>query len=116
MVHQLDAVIDCLGHQAHVLLRRLAAVGAGGGDDEHVLIPDAGGFQLRDQDGDVRLRRLQRRVTSEMTMHTLSPAFTQLPSNGAESMGWSRAQRDMLRRCPLGQIHLVGSSSAAINS
>ena len=58
VVHHLNPVVNGLCHKADLLLLCLLAMGAGGGEDQDVLIPDAGGLQLPDQDGDIGVRRL----------------------------------------------------------
>ena len=107
VIHQLDPVINLTGHQAHVLLRRLAAVSAGGGDNQHVLIPDAGGLQLRDQNGNIGLRRLPAAGDVGDDDTHLVPGFHQLlQRRGVDGMIQGIA--DVLRRRPLGQIQPIG--------
>ena len=107
VVHQANAVVNRLCHQADVLLLCLAAVGAGGGDDEHVLIPDTGGLQLLHQNGDVGLGRLPAAGhIRDNDAHRLPRLYQLFQRFGVDGM--LQGVVDVLRHSPLGQVHMVG--------
>ena len=102
-----DPVVHRLGHQADVLFLCLAAVGSGGGENEDVLIPDAGGLQLRDQDGEIGVRRLPAAGHVGDDDADLVAGLHQFLQRGGVD-GMVQGPADVLRRGPLRQIHLVG--------
>ena len=107
VVLQPDPVVHGLGHQSDVLLLRLAAVGAGGGEDQDVLIPDAGGLQLPDQDGDIGVRRLPAAGdVGDDDAHLVAGLHQRFQRRGVD--GVVQGPADVLRRGPPGQVHLVG--------
>ena len=107
VIHQTDAVIHRLRHQADVLLPGLLPVGAGGGDDEHILIPDAGALQLLDQNGDVGLRGLPAAGhIGDHDAHRLTGLHQFFQRFGINGM--LQCVVDVLRHSPPGQVHAVG--------
>ena len=107
MIYQLNALVDLLCHQAHVLFRGLAAVCPGGGDNQHVLIPDAGGFQFRDQHRDIGFRRLPAAGDiGDDNAHLIPGLYQLLQRCRVHRMIQSPA--DVLCRCPLRKFHPIG--------
>ena len=107
VIHHSDAVVHGLGHKADMLFLGLGAVGAGGGENQHVLIPDAGMFQLLHENGDIGLRRLPAAGhIGDDDAHGLA-GLDQLPQGGGIN-GMVQRIADVLRHGPLGQVHMIG--------